>query len=300
MKTFDYYSIVIALNHLTDVVDAASQTNLFKDYVMPVFVVILSAITAYLIAIRGYRFQEASRNERAKADSLNTITLQMQNMQSNLIAIKQNYCEDIEFHPMQRALNVPTMPIRIETVNFKSNELVQLLHASNVDIEKYPWMNMASFVATYSNYNMFIEILNLRNKLDEEVKRQVASLLPSAGPRGEIKTNDIMKLLEESLVMKYVDLTEKLITLVDDLLLTINDFLINFPKKASEPLKKKYLNNYVYLQSYINQSPAYEKSLIRCKEVDIITLARIMKFDEVQARKMYIDSSIVITTPEMK
>ncbi|HBC2535931.1 TPA: hypothetical protein I3946_000667 [Enterobacter cloacae] len=73
MKPFDPYSIVIAVNQLADVVNEASQTNLFKDYFMPVFVVILSSITAYIIAIRGYQFQEAAKNERMKADTLNSI-----------------------------------------------------------------------------------------------------------------------------------------------------------------------------------------------------------------------------------
>lgn len=136
MESFDHYSIVIALNHLIDAVDATNQTSLFKDYFMPVFVVILSAITAYIIAIRGYQFQETAKTERMKADLLNSIILQMQVMKASLISVKQNYCEDLTTHPIQRSLNVPMMPIKIEKVNFKPHELAQLLYMRNIDLEK--------------------------------------------------------------------------------------------------------------------------------------------------------------------
>ena len=66
MKSLDPYSIVVAVNHLTDVVgqltsivDEAGQTNLLKDYAMPIIVVALSALTAYFIAIRGYQYKES-------------------------------------------------------------------------------------------------------------------------------------------------------------------------------------------------------------------------------------------------
>ncbi|KHT13042.1 hypothetical protein RC94_02210 [Pectobacterium brasiliense] len=298
MKSFDHYSIVFALNHLIDAVDAANQTNFFKDYFMPVFVVILSAITAYIIAIRGYQYQEASKTERMKADLINTVILQMQIMQSNLIAVKKNYCEDLTTHPIQRALNVPIMPIKIETVNLKPHELAQLLYVRKIDFEKYPWMNISSFIATYANFNMFVELLTIRNELDEKVKGNLAPLLSRADINGEIKTKDVRDLLSEDLLMKYVDLTEKFITLVDDLLITINDFLKNFPSKAAELIKKKYLKNYVLLQSYISQSEVFNQILVRCKDVDIDILAEIMKFNKEQATKMYIDNSIVIITPK--
>ena len=298
MKSFDHYSIVIALNHLTDVIGEASQTNLFKDYIMPVFVVILSAVTAYFIAIRGYKFQEASRNERAKADALNTIMLQMQNMQSNLIATKYNYSDDLETHPLQRALNVPTISARIETATFKPNELAQLLYADKVDIEKHPWMNIASFVATYGNYNQLVELLKLRNQLNEEVKKKLAPLIANSNSRGQINMEKALLLLDDDLTMKYIDLTERLITSVDDLLITMDDFLRNFPRKASAMLKKKYITGYVYFNDYINQSERFKKSLERCTKVNLDILAAMMKFDKQEVIKRYVDNSTVITTPK--
>ncbi|TCQ90229.1 hypothetical protein EC840_10321 [Rahnella sp. JUb53] len=298
MKSFDHYSIVIALNHLTDVVGAASQTNLFKDYIMPVFVVLLSAVTAYFIAIRGYRYQEIARNERIKADALNTIILQMQVMQSNLIAIKQNYHDVLGSHPLQRALNIPTIAVVIDVVDFKPNEIAQLLYARKNDVEKYPWMNIASFIATYGNYNQLVAMLNLRNQLDKEVKEKLAPLFSGAGARGSVKIIDVESTLDDNLKMKYVDLTEMFILSVDDLLITINDFLLNFPRKASEPLNKKYLTNYVYLNTYTNPSKEFQECLKRCTGVDFDILSNIMKFDKQETVKRYVESSVVITTPK--
>lgn len=297
MKSFDPYSIVIALTHLTDSVNSANETNFFKDYFMPVFVVILSAITAYIIAIKGYKFQDASRNERIKVDALNEVILQMQNMQANLIAVKQNYCNQLPAHPLQRALAVPTIPIQIDKVTFKSHSLAQLLYARNVDIEKYPWMNIASFVATYGNYNQLFELLNLRNQLSEDARNTLAPLLGTADAHGGVKMSDIWITLGELKAMRLVDLTEKMIVMVDDLIITINDFLHNFPQKASEPLKKKYLNNYIYLKGYMNESQSFKQALKRCERADLEPFARIMKMEKEEALKIYKDVSVVIITP---
>jgi hypothetical protein len=298
MKSFDPYSIVIALNDLKHVLSEANQANIFKDYVMPVFVVMLSAVTAYFIAIRGYQYQDASKNERAKVDVLNKIILQMQSMQANLIAIKSNYCRSLGVHPLQRALNIPVIPGRIESVTFESNELVQLLYANKLDVEKQPWMNISSYVATYGNYNQFIELLAIRNQLDEEVKKKLSPLIVEADAKGKIKLADVFPLVDESLLMKYVDLTEKFITLVDDLLITTNDFLINFPEKASELIRKKYITNYIFLKTYENKSEIFSQTLKRCTEVDIDLLAGIMKFDRADAESMYLGNSVVVITPK--
>ena len=42
-------------------------------------------------------------------------------------------------------------------------------------------------------------------------------------------------------MMKYIDLTEKFIVLVDDLLETLNDFAINFPQETNGLLKRNTL-----------------------------------------------------------
>lgn len=70
-----------------------------------------------------------------KADTLNSIVLKMQSMQASLIATKQNYFESLGSHPIQRALNVPIMPNRLEYANFAANELAQLLYTKNHDID---------------------------------------------------------------------------------------------------------------------------------------------------------------------
>lgn len=298
MNSLDPYSLVIALNHLTDVVETASQTNFFKDYFMPLVTVTISAVTAYFIAIEGYKFQDASRNERNKADTLNEVILQMQNMQANLIGVKQNYCNDLSTHPLQRAMSVPTLPIQVDKVSFKPHSLAQLLYARKVDIEKYPWMNIASFVATYSNYNQLFELLTLRNQVSEDVRNTLAPLLRTAGADGNIEMRDIRLTLGDLKMMKIVDLTEKLIIMVDDLIITINDFLHNFPQKASEPLKKNYLNNYVYLNGYMNESQSFKETLQRCKRVDLGLFARIMKLEKEEALKIFNNISVVITTPK--
>jgi hypothetical protein len=298
MKSFDPYSIVIALNHLSDLVENASITNYWKDYVMPIIVVALSSLTAYLIAMKGFQFQEQYKNEKNKADNLNTIILQMQGMHASLIGIKQNYHRDLTSNPIQRALNVPLMPLKVEPVSFKMSELAQLLYAKKTEPDKNPWMDINSYLVTSSNYNMFIDMLAVRNQLDDEIKRQLASLVLHSGVNGEIKISDVVRSTDNVLLMRYIDLTENLIMLVDDLFITINDFLMNFPSQANELIKKKFLKGYVFIGSYKNESEIYKELLTRCKEVDLDLIAEAMKFDKEQAKEKYVHNSITIVTPK--
>ncbi|EOW6733110.1 hypothetical protein ACOZ0S_000553 [Cronobacter dublinensis] len=300
MKNFDPYSIVIALNQLNDLISAANQTNIFKDYIMPIFVVILSALTAYLIAIKGYEFQETSKNERSKADSLNKTVLQMQSMLSNLIATKRNYFDTLTENPMQRALNLPIMPMNLVPVEYEPNALAQLLYTRKVDTVKHPWMNMASFVATYGNYNLVTQLIKTRNNLCEEVYKVLDPLYSSRTENGEVQVNAVYDLLGEALSTKYIDLTERVIALTDDLIVTIYDSLLNFPKEASKSLNKKHLKNYVYLFTYENQHQDFEKMLKRCTKVDLNILSKIMKISREEAGKYYKDLSTIITTPNTK
>ncbi|ELY6224681.1 hypothetical protein ACXO4R_001097 [Cronobacter sakazakii] len=300
MKNFDPYSIVISLNQLNDLISAANQTNIFKDYIMPIFVVILSALTAYLIAIKGYEFQETSKNERSKADSLNKTVLQMQSMLSNLIATKRNYFDTLTENPMQRALNLPIMPMNLVPVEYEPNALAQLLYTRKVDTVKHPWMSMASFVATYGNYNLVTQLIKTRNHLCEEVYKVLDPLYSSRTENGEVQVNAVYDLLGEALSTKYIDLTERVIALTDDLIVTIYDSLLNFPKEASKSLNKKHLKNYVYLFTYENQHQDFEKMLKRCTKVDLNILSKIMKISREEAGKYYKDLSTIITTPNTK
>ncbi|MDR9963569.1 hypothetical protein KIF59_02675 [Enterobacter cloacae subsp. cloacae] len=169
---------MIAVNQLADVVNEASQTNLFKDYFYACF---RSHTFVNHCIYHRYTWLSNSRrpqkNERMKADTLNSIVLKMQSMQASLIATKQNYFESLGSHPIQRALNVPIMPNRLEYANFAANELAQLLYTKNHDIDKYPWMNSILRVNVSGNFNMFIENSKkkIRNELDKKQKHQLSS-----------------------------------------------------------------------------------------------------------------------------
>jgi len=299
MKPFDPYALVVAVNHLTDVVNQASQPNLFKDYFMPIFVVMLSAITAYVIAIWGYKFQDAAKNERMKADTLNSIVLKMQTMQASLIATKKNYFENLGSNPIQRALSIPIMPLNLEHTSFAANELAQLIYTKNNDIEKKPWLNFATYVSTFNNFNLFVDILNLRNESVNEVHRQLAPLITGSGAKGEISIKDAYNLLDDATRIKYIDLSEDLITLVDDLLETLNDFMINFPLQTKGIVNKNYLKNYVVISGYENKSLIFLKLLERSPSVDLQQLGHFMKMTEEEAKSRYVDNSAVITTPKL-
>lgn len=297
MKPFDPYALVVAINHLTDVVNTASETNLFKDYFMPIFVVMLSAVTAYFIAIRGYQYQESYKNEKAKADTLNQIILKMQGMQAHLIGIKKNYYQDLTPHPIQRAMIIPPIPAQLEYETLNLNELTQLIYAKNRNVENYPWFNIASFVATVGNYNQCLEILRLRNELEVEFRPRLDPLITEHTTNG-IEVTAIQEALGPMLTMKYIDLTEKLIMRVDDLLITIDDFLCNFSSMAYESLNKKYLKNYVCLHGSQTDSDSFKEIFKRSKPVDIVDMAMVMQLAYEDAVEMYQEQSVVITTPK--
>lgn len=298
MKSLDPFSIVIALNHLSDVVASASNVNFSKDYIMPILVVFLSAATAYLIAVKGYHYQELFRNERNKAATFNTAIIQMQTMHANLITLKQNYFREIQTHPVQRAVNFPFIPLRIDNIMINMSELVQLLLEAGSKQDGKPWLQIRSFLATYANFNMVIDMLTIRNQLDGEVKSKLHTLVKNSDNTGEIKIKDVIESIDDVLLMKYVDITELLIRRIDDLLITIDDFNNNFPSYAQDLLKKKYLKGYVYIKCHQNDTEFYKESIARCNEVDLVILGNMMKLKEQNVKEKYLDSSVVIVTPK--
>lgn len=294
MKQLDPYSIVIALNHLSDVVNQTSQSNIIKDYLMPVLIVFLSSGTAYLIAQKGFRWQESAKNEKEKADTSNKLLSLFQLMQGLLAAIKVNYQNELQSNPIQRAMVIPVLAERFPHMDIEMEKLIQVLYTTPIDQKEEPWSNISSIMSTLSNFNQLVEIIKTRNIIDERVRSKLADKLQH--PHEEMKTHRIIEIAGHAECMRLVDLTEMLILFVDNLIITVDDFLRNYPTISARVIKMEYLINYTVIQDYRNDSESFSLLINRCVDVDFSALAKIMGLSEIQVKKKYTDKSFMITT----
>ncbi|SUI37452.1 hypothetical protein [Serratia marcescens] len=294
MKQLDPYSIVIALNHLSDVVNQTSQSNIIKDYLMPILIVFLSSGTAYLIAQKGFRWQESAKNEKEKADTSNKLLSLFQLMQGLLAAIKVNYQNELQSNPIQRAMVIPVLAERFPHMDIEMEKLIQVLYTTPIDQKEEPWSNISSIMSTLSNFNQLVEIIKTRNIVDERVRSKLADKLQH--PHEEMKTQRIIEIAGHAECMRLVDLTEMLILFVDNLIITVDDFLRNYPTISTRVIKMEYLINYTVIQDYRNDSESFSLLINRCVDVDFAVLAKIMGLSEIQVKKKYTDKSFMITT----
>ncbi|MBN3161614.1 hypothetical protein [Pectobacterium brasiliense] len=292
MKAIDPLFITFAINNLIDIIKESNQVNYFKDYLMPIITVCISSATAYFIALKGFKYQETVKNEKSKADTSNQIILLFQSMQGSLAALKDIYVNELTDNPIQRALIIPMIPMKLKPVQIEPERLIQLFNLTNSNIEKEPWTNISAIMTTLNNYNHMITIIETRNSVNEIVINKLSPLVFDS----KIEIEKIFKTIEPSLRIKYIDITEMMILFIDNLIVTVDDFLNHFPAIAVKNLNKKYIPNYIIIKNYQNNHTSFTRLLSRSTSVNIETLSLLVEMDEKMVKEKYTDQSFLITT----
>ncbi|MDL2126581.1 hypothetical protein QQ704_08055 [Klebsiella pneumoniae] len=302
---FDPYSLVVSINNLNATL---KEVDYFKDYILPIVSLIVSGIFGYIIAIRGYKWQECVQNERIKVDTINKTIMMFQDMQNNLVAIKATYSDGLSHHPLQRAGYMPFI-ICDETIMYcESERLVQvglsdntgskawkLLHKKNkCNIKATPWLQAPTIFTVVSNYNHLIVLLKTRNQLDLDVKSMLSEKYGSEYGMG-MTEDKLYEALGRSLFVKYFDATELLILQVDNMIISISDFLTHYPNEVSLKVNKKYLSNYKVIVNYINETTPYISMLKRTPALDIKVMSSLVRMDTVEAMRKYRDYTTIQT-----
>lgn len=123
-----------------------------------------------------------------------------------------------------------------------------------------------------ANYNFLLKLWEQRNQNMEKFNKKLIS--QSGGKVFTTLTySEIVSSVGKSEFAVLIDLTERVISLTDDLIIEINDFLLNFPLSAKKLINLKRLRKYGALIIYSNNDNKILLDLIdRNPAVDISKL----------------------------
>ncbi|WP_034455787.1 hypothetical protein [Buttiauxella noackiae] len=299
----DPYNMVVAVNNLNDTL---KETNYFKDYVLPIASLIVSGLFGYIIAIRGYKWQESVQNERMKVDAINKTILMFQDMQNNLIAIKTNYYDWLSHHPLQRVGCLQNIIYDETVMVLEAEKIVQIgladskkniihrLIKKKVENKGTPWLNASYIITTVSNYNYTLKLLKMRNEIDQQVKEE---LTKKYGPDYSKQMSEIQLRngLSRSLFVKYFDISEFFILQMDNMIININDFLLNYPGEISKKVNEKFLSNYKVIGGCTFVSPSHDRLVKRTTRLDINLMASFIGMGIEEALQKYGDFRTIKT-----
>ncbi|HBU7567195.1 TPA: hypothetical protein MC761_003804 [Enterobacter cloacae] len=300
MSNPDLFSIVIAINHLSDsvketqeIIKQANSIDWSKDYVMPFLTLLLSAVVAYLSAKSGYKWQDKFLTNKLKIDTINKTILGFQNMQGTLLSLKSNYANNLSGHPLQRAIAVPNMIYSFSPLNLNYEHLLQVVMTNDIRIKNKPWFSISSYVSVQDQFNQLDKIIQERNSYDYKIKDNLAREFE----RKSFTVDEILSNVNSVDVHKYIELTEIIINIIDNLTISVNDFLRNFPKTASQLIGKDKSKYYKMIQWYENESESVKLLQKRTVPLDLELAQGILNLPSADIKRILCDQSYTIQTP---
>lgn len=285
-----------------------------KDYVFPITLSFLSALMGGLTAYYINNRQEKIKIESEKFNSANALMMVSFQIINTLVAIKGNYIGLQSRNPLFRALAINEILFNAGEVNFDISRLsfikkiptankslcerlvffikykmlkYELVMPQDEEISK-TWRNIARIDAFLFNYNFVLKSLLIRNQLDSDLRRRLSKIASKDSPVLEIELDKIKKEIGVSVLSKYIDLTENVVSLIDHLIREIDSFIMDFPQIAEGNIELSKVNK-ARLSTIILNKPAYLAALIPIPQPDfeLISLQVGMSPEEAKQRYSY-------------
>lgn len=244
------------------------ESNVIKDYIFPIAMALFSSFIGALAGYFVYLRQEKMAIEKRKLDIVNKWLMMAYQMHQQLIGIKEHYHRNLNTNPISRALSVPTILREHKTYSFEYYELAFM--ASSKDSNKY---NLGKLGLIFDNYENLLVILNKRNEVNEEFKKQLLGIMGICSAVTTVSEKDILNNNDPVLLSVLIDLTEFVLRYTDDLVIQLYNFLNEFPPEARKQIKLKNLKNYGGLLNFDLKSNSYIQELL--KEAPLPNLKKI-------------------------
>ncbi|MCE1395605.1 hypothetical protein LWU68_01635 [Enterobacter cloacae] len=299
MQTTDLFSIVVSINHLSDAVQQlqdvakeAGKVDWLKDYLMPIGTLLISAVVAYFSAISGYEWQDRFQVNKLKVDTVNKTIMTFQNMQGTLLSLKANYAWSLPGDPLQRACAMPQLIYSYNPVALNYEHLVQVIMSTDENLHQNPWLHIASYISMQDQFNQLNKIIDKRNVIDFQVKDDLAKKYS----RKSYSLQEVLEGVDPISLQKYVELTEIIINMVDNMIVSTNDFLNNFPQLAKEMMGNNLSKHYKMINAYKNISDAAKELQKRTTPLNITLTAQLLNISESDVQEKLCDQSYTIQT----
>lgn len=299
MQTTDLFSIVVSINHLSDAVQQlqdvakeAGKVDWIKDYLMPIGTLLISAVVAYFSAISGYEWQDKFQVNKLKVDTVNKTIMTFQNMQGTLLSLKANYARSLPADPLQRACAMPKLIYSYNPVALNYEHLVQVIMSKDENLHRNPWLHIASYISMQDQFNQLNKIIEARNEIDFKVKDALAIKYG----RKNFTLLEVLQAVDPITVQKYIELTEVIINMIDNIIVSSNDFLNNFPQLAKQLMGKNLSKHYKMISVYKNLSDAAKELQKRTIPLNVTLTAQLLNIPESDVQEKLCDQSYTIQT----
>ncbi|PLA73739.1 hypothetical protein CYQ88_09790 [Hydrogenovibrio sp. SC-1] len=275
----DWKLLIEAINNLKQ------ESSYLKDYVWPIVSGIFSALLGAGVAFWTIKHQERMQVEKDKLDSGNLLIMLVLQAQSSLIAWKHNYALAIQEvdDPIQRLLYIPRMISNGNSIEYKVESIIFAAKQVPGTMKDSSWRNIVRIFSMIENYNELQTIMAKRSMLHE----RIVQLITESQSESNIELETLLKIIPNQTLKEAIDLTEKMIVFVDDLIIEMVSFLDAFPKIMQESILTKKIKNYgsvIMTSSPPNQFiHLYDRSV----EVDYKKLATIFQESEEVVSTLY-------------
>lgn len=264
------------VKEIVDAINNIGTTNIVKDYIFPLAIILLGGFVAHF-STAYMRYLDA---QKEKLDIANDWILGLHQAFTSLIALKSNYMGKLTEAPLQRAGAFPQIINSSQSIELPINKLSFIVQTENEFFEEYNFhMNPSYISGLQSNYNLLISILQQRNILASQILPILGENFSTQGTHVDASLDEIFKVVNPPEFLGYIQITEQIIKLTDELLIAIHNFLCEFPDICRYSIDIDRVKHYrKIIVSHYDHMELLEKSV----PVNYGTLAELFNLPEEQ------------------
>lgn len=273
--------IVNAINGLKN------DGDIVKDYIFPIASSFISASLGVVAAKLTFRQQEKLKNEITKVNLINKLIIIMGEARGALLAIKHNYKDLSQTHFVARALEIP--PIIFDDIKLENNaNELSFLVGDEKDYDhvgyQNSWANILRVSMMINNCNHVYVILKKRNELLVDFMGKLSNYKKEINHKEgtPLSYDMLVEAFGEMELIALCDLTERLVSFLDDILFEVNDFMFKFPDLAGSKVDKKIIKGHVKVLKYEVDEVEIKRTI--APDYDVISMLMGMSVAEVKAR----------------
>jgi len=259
------------------------ESDILKDYIFPIAMALFSSLFGALLGYFVFHRQEKTVLEKRKLDTVNKWLLLGNEIHQSLIAIKFNYNNNLCNDPLKRFFAIPFIILEDKNYSFPYHELAFISSSS-----PSKWNNIPNLLILFSNYSSVIKMLQTRNESNEKIKKEILDKKQSNRASINITCQEISQIADLSELARVIDLSERLIVLIDDLIIGFYEFLQEFPEVAKQKINLKLIKGYGSILTYKpNDNAEFQSILKRSPLPDYKKLSSILELDEEELMARY-------------
>jgi len=228
------------------------EPNFFKDYIFPIASAFFTSILGATIAYYTLNRQEYVQIEKEKMNASNKWTLDIEQARSNLLAIKGNYNGKLTDLPIQRVGAIPSILFHAQPIPEKFNDLSFIVPKESKSKAELPkWSQIPRIRAMVSNYNYLLKLWEQRNEINQNFKEMILVSIGNIA-YANLTLQQVEVAVGKANLSILIDLSERCITLTDDIIVELDNFLSEFPAFAKTKIDTKRLKKFGTVISYSN------------------------------------------------